>query len=301
MNYNLKKLALLVVGVMLMFDTVTMAQHEGAKHHGRRQMSRSKKLNASNFIKLSAGLGMSTYYGDICEGWNCYKFRHSLNMGAYFRYNHRFSLRGDLFWTRLYNDDQIYKFHRNLGFRSDVLEFSTAVMYDIFPFEHKFERRRAIEPYIHAGIGLAYFNPMGKMDGRWYDLSQYQTEGKNYTQTTPVIPVGAGFRTRMRHDLNLGFEFSYRLTFTDYLDDVSGKNYLDPSKFPDGANSTASLLANRSTIPYFPERVRGNPNRNDGYFTFTLRAEYMIKAYPDMRRRGNLHKMYGGRKTIKRR
>jgi len=301
MNNNLKKLAILVVGIVLISTTITVAQHEGAKHHGRTQLSKAKKLNAYNFIKLSAGLGMSTYYGDICEGWNCYKFRHSLNFGAYFRYNHRFSFRGDLFWTRLYNDDQIYKFHRDLGFRTDVLELSTTIMYDIFAFEHKFESRRTIEPYLHAGIGLAYFNPMGKLDGRWYNLSDYHTEGKSYSQVIPVIPIGAGIRTRMRHDLNLGFEFSYRITFTDYLDDVSGKNYLDPSKFPDGANSTASLLANRSTIPYFPERVRGNPTKNDGYFTFAIRAEYMIKAYRDLRRKGNLHKVHSGNKTIKRR
>ena len=279
MNNNLKKLAILVVGIVLISTTITVAQHEGAKHHGRTQLSKAKKLNAYNFIKLSAGLGMSTYY----------------------RYNHRFSFRGDLFWTRLYNDDQIYKFHRDLGFRTDVLEFSTTIMYDIFAFEHKFESRRTIEPYLHAGIGLAYFNPMGKLDGRWYNLSDYHTEGKSYSQVIPVIPIGAGIRTRMRHDLNLGFEFSYRITFTDYLDDVSGKNYLDPSKFPDGANSTASLLANRSTIPYFPERVRGNPTKNDGYFTFAIRAEYMIKAYRDLRRKGNLHKVHSGHKTIKRR
>src|SRR5690606_16622797 len=153
--------------VMLLFTTVTFAQHEGAKHHGHTQTLRSKKLNALNFIKVSGGLGMSTYYGDICEGWKCYKFRHSLTFGAYFRYNQRFAFRGDFFWTRLYNDDNIYKFHRNLGFRTDVLELSVSAMYDIFQFQHKFERRRTIEPYVHAGIGVAYFNPMGRLDGKW--------------------------------------------------------------------------------------------------------------------------------------
>jgi len=297
----MKKLSLIFVGVLLLFSVATYAQHEGAKHHGHAQHISSKKLNALNFIKVSAGLGLSTYYGDICDGWNCYKFRHSMNLGAYFRYNHRFSFRGDFFWTRLYNEDKVFKKQRNLGFRTDVLEFSISTMYDVFQFQHRFERRRTVEPYVHAGIGLAYFNPQGNLDGTWYNLHNFKTEGKNYKQVVPVIPFGAGVRARIRHDLNIGMEFTYRVTFTDYLDDVSGKGYRDPNSFPDGPNSTAALIANKTPIPVFEGRVRGNPKKNDGYFTFVFRVEYMIRAYNDFRKKGNLNRLPTGRRTIKRR
>lgn len=296
-----KNLTAIFTVLCLCQTTEIFAQHEGVKHHTT-HMIKSKKLNALNFIKVSGGLGLSTYYGDICDGWDCYQFRHSLTIGGYYRYNKRFSFKADAFWTRLANDDKIYKEHRNLGFRTDVFELSALTMFDVFPFEHKFEKRRTVEPYLQAGLGFAFFNPQGKLDGTWYSLHQYQTEGKNYGRAIPVIPFGVGFRTRLRHDINLSTEFVYRLTFTDYLDDVSGKNYINPNDFKGGSTSLSSQLSNRSDVPYFKERVRGNPGKNDGYFTFNIRIEYMIKAFNDQASKGNINKNpTGGRKTIKRR
>jgi hypothetical protein len=291
----------LILAASLALSTAVFAQHEGAKHHSHTQTLKSKKLNALNFIKLTGGLGLSSYYGDICDGWDCYKLRHSLSAGAYFRYNNRFSFRADGFWTRLANDDETYKRHRNLGFRTDVFELSASTMFDIFPFEHKFGKRRAVEPYAHAGIGVVYFNPMGKLNDKWVSLNKYETEGKDYIKSSLVVPFGVGVRTRLRHDINIAGEFTYRLTFTDYLDDVSSKHYIEPSKFPGGATSEAALLSNRSDIPYFKERVRGNPKRNDGYFTFSVKVEYMIMAFSDLRSKGNLNRVPTGKKTIKRR
>ncbi len=290
----------LLTSSLLIPSLVATAQHDGHKPH-HTQTLKSKKLNALNFIKVTAGLGLSTYYGDICDGWNCYQFRHSLSFGAYYRYNPRLSIKADFFWTRLANSDKIYKAERDLGFRTDILEFSALAMVDVFKFEHKFERRRTVEPYVELGIGLAYYNPQGKLDGHWYSLRKYHTEGKNYGSFTPVIPMGFGLRTRLRHDLNLSGEFVYRITFTDYLDDVSGKYYKDPSTFPGGADSKAAELSNRSDMPYFDGRVRGNPNKKDGYFTFNLRLEYMIAAFTDQSKKGNLNRIPTGRKTIKRR
>ncbi len=296
-----KRSSLLLIAGLLTISVTSFAQHDGAKHTGHQQTLKSKKLNALNFIKITAGLGMSTYYGDICEGWDCYEFRHSLALGAYYRYNPRFCFKLDAFWTRLANSDKIYKAERNLGFRTDVYELSASAMYDIFPFEHHFEQRRTIEPYVHAGIGLAYFNPMGQLDGKWYNLHQYQTEGKSYSRLTPVIPFGVGLRTRLRHDLNISLEFTYRKTFTDYLDDVSGKNYKNPNTFVGGSTSTAAQLSDKTDFGYYPDKVRGNPNRKDGYFTFNFRIEYMIEAFSDQSSKGNLNRVVTGKKTIKRR
>ena len=301
MGYLMKKSTLFFAAFMLFMSAATIAQHEGAKHHGHTQSLKSKKLNALNFIKISGGLGLSSYYGDLCTGMDCYQLRHSLTAGGYFRYNNRFAFRADAFWTRVANDDKKYKLHRNAGVRTDILELSLTAMFDIFRFEHKYEKRRTIEPYVLAGIGFAYFNPMGKLNGEWYSLSKYQTEGKNYSNLTPVIPFGIGLRTRLRHDINLAADFIYRLTFTDYLDDVSSKNYKDPATFDGGENSLSAQLANKTDVPYFEERVRGNPKDNDGYFSFNLRIEYMIIAFNDLKAKGNLNRVPTGRKTIKRR
>jgi hypothetical protein len=290
----------IIVALFLTVSSAAFAQHDGGKHKSV-QTLKSKKLNALNFIKVTGGLGLSTYYGDICDGWDCYKFRHSLSFGAYYRYNARLSIKADLFWTRLYNDDETYKKERNLSFRTDVFELSALAMFDIFKFEHKFEKRRAVEPYVELGIGLAYFNPMGKLGDKYVSLNKYETEGKSYSTMTPVIPMGFGLRTRLRHDINLSGEFVYRFTFTDYLDDVSSKHYKDPNTFAGGAESDAAKLSDRSENGYHPEFVRGNPNRNDGYFTFNVRVEYMIAAFNDQTKKGNLNRIPTGKKSIKRR
>lgn len=301
MGYLMKKSTLILTSFLILMSVATIAQHEGAKHHRHTQTLKSKKLNALNFIKISGGLGMSSYYGDLCTGWDCYQLRHSITAGGYFRYNNRFSFRGDLFWTRVANDDKKYKLHRNAGVRTDIFELSLTAMFDIFRFEHKYVKRRTIEPYAIAGLGFAYFNPMGRLDGKWYGLTKYQTEGRGYSRAIPVIPFGVGLRSRLRHDINIALDFTYRLTFTDYLDDVSGKHYKDPATFDGGVTSTAAQLSDKSGIPYMQERVRGNPKDNDGYFSFNLRLEYMLVAFNDLKAKGNLNRIPTGRKTIKRR
>jgi hypothetical protein len=72
--------------------------------------------------------------------------------------------------------------------------------------------------------------------------------------------------------LNVGIEGAWRLTFTDYIDDVStvhqDKTGWDPIR---------AQLSDRSEGMIFePGHVRGDPEDNDGYYLLQLKIEYYI-------------------------
>ena len=73
------------------------------------------------------------------------------------------------------------------------------------------------------------------------------------------LPIGVGFKYAVNDRINLGFEIVYRITNTDYLDDVS-KTYVDPAIFrpnPDGTPSVAQLLSDRSYETGAPIGAKG--------------------------------------------
>ena len=86
---------------------------------------------------------------------------------------------------------------------------------------------------------------------------------------------------------------------SDYLDDVSTQHY-DDSKF---STPLAAALADRGPEVDAPLRaegkIRGNPDRNDGYFIFSIRLDYYLP--PQIFGSGNRSKYNHRRKAPKRR
>lgn len=96
----------------------------------------------------------------------------------------------------------------------------------------------------------------------WVSLRKLGTEGQNFNEAQRtaykelyghdlpkpysnfqlVIPIGIGAKYKLTNNLDLGFELSYRHTFTDYLDDVSG-NYVDLGSFLLSGGGQDALLA----------------------------------------------------------
>jgi hypothetical protein len=109
-----------------------------------------------------------------------------------------------------------------------------------------------------SGANPRYF-PL-EQSGEWVSLRNLGTEGQflndearanylaaygkdlptPYSRVQIVIPVGIGVRYKLTNNFDLGLEISYRHTFTDYLDDVSGE-YLDLGAFGDPSDPNAAL------------------------------------------------------------
>lgn len=228
----------------------------------------------------TVGTGVSSYYGELKEAKRQIDPSLNLTLGLQYYMTNRISVRADLTWFRLSGDDadatDLSKYNRNLSFVANNIELSATGAVNLLPNGQRFYQRPVINLYAFAGIGLLYSNPKAEYDGKKYALQKLETEGVHYSRFQPVIPAGLGVRVMVSPFFNIAVEAGYRITFTDYLDDVSTV-HKDPATF---ADPIAAALADRRPErgePTVPEgTVRGNSDTNDQYFLMNVKLEYYI-------------------------
>jgi hypothetical protein len=223
---------------------------------------------------LTAGLGTSTYLGELANKGDYLDAKPTVNVGLQYYFTPRISARAELNWFTLEGSDlksaDDGRINRNLSFKSSNFEFSTIGLVNLFANGNRYYRRPAYNVYGFVGIGLAYFNPKADYLGKTYILQPLQTEGVSYSRMTPVVPMGLGIRLKMGPNMNISFEGGYRKTFTDYLDDVS-------TVYPAAYSSNDSELLSIRGATYAKSGVkRGNPDKNDSYILFNAKFEYYL-------------------------
>jgi hypothetical protein len=178
---------------------------------------------------------------------------------------------------------------RNLSFRSTISEISVLVEFHPLLLKHYANYPPLLSPYLVAGVGIFSFNPQAMLQNRYIDLHPLHTEGQDfaeyknmphYSTTGVTVQVGAGFRYEASDAVNLRLEFNHRLLFTDYLDDVSNRDFIDPGSFSKNLNAIdaarASQLYNRSLDGTIPA-IRGNPTNNDAYMSISLKVGLVLR------------------------
>ncbi|HRJ38600.1 MAG TPA: DUF6089 family protein [Flavobacteriales bacterium] len=257
----------------------------------------------SSFYKfeVGGGLGMSNYLGEIGGKekterpfvWDMKLNQTRWAVGGYARYkmSNYLSVRADLIYGRIQGADSLSdnrgRVGRNLSFRNDLLEFSgraEVYMYNTNDVGGKGWYRVDFKSYVFAGIGGVLHGPKALHNGEWVKLRPLTTEGVNYGRVTATMPIGVGFFFTYKRRHRFGWEMGWRMTFTDYLDDISGV-YADPSMLP---NATSIALANRSDeltdaqrphiANYAPGQKRGDSNDNDTYFFTTFTYGYVFRG-----------------------
>jgi hypothetical protein len=271
----------LILFTLLLFGTTqeVKAQAKQAKrfkggyHHGRYEpffsMNRIKK---HELWSVYATLGYAAYYGDLCDGWDCHTFNPSFAIGFYYRtlyLDQRVYIKTELRYLRLSSDDQHED--RNLDFKSNNFEFYVGGSIDLYGYQKLHRRRKFLNPYFFAGIGIVTYNPYGSLNGEWYRLRDYQTEQKSYGSVGLVVPLGFGLKIKYTPKISFALQAGYRFTFIDYLDDVSQEKYPDAASFSD---PTAAALSYKGSNEYSRSRHRGNPDKNDGYYIFSVGVVY---------------------------
>ena len=95
-----------------------------------------------------------------------------------------------------------------------------------------------LSPYVVAGAGVYSFDPQAKLNGQWYSLQPLHLEGqgfaeypdrKTYQLTQLNLIGGLGLKYEINSLFNARLEFAHRFLFTDYLDDASEIDYIDPT------------------------------------------------------------------------
>jgi hypothetical protein len=234
-----------------------------------------------------------------------------------YQINPHFSVKSSLVFGMLRGDDNVtdnpFRSYRNLSFRSPILEFSCHAEY--WPIREKFKYTRyslkrkknlqsfkaskiKIYPYLFGGVGVFYFNPQAKYHGVWYDLQPLGTEGQGmlptrqkYKRTQICIPVGIGFKFPFYRKFLIGIEYGSRITFTDYIDDVS-TTYYDPKLLNRGRTVMSAILSDRSdpdnpeapsslkAHPSWtaPNQQRGDSRYKDSYMFLVITLIYKLNA-----------------------
>lgn len=290
---------------MLLALVFVTAFEASAQHFNRRKL----------YNTVSVHLNATNYFGDLVPKTSFASLRIGAtrpNLG--FSYMHRFaprlSGRVGLNYGRLTGDDQqaadvndndaSYRYYRNLSFRNDIIEVSGVAIVDLFENRGTYLKRREFAPYLFGGIAAFHHNPKAQdASGKYVALQPLGTEGQqssnqaakkypaSYSRYQIAIPFGAGIRYKLDRQYDVGFEIGWRKTFTDYIDDVSGKyaNPLDLSpkarEMADRSGELTSKLTNpKDRIKYSGYGVegskRGTDNEDDWYIVTGFNFSYIL-------------------------
>jgi hypothetical protein len=230
----------------------------------------------------SFGTGTASYFGELRNDGEYVDTKPSINLGLQVFITHRISLRGEITWFQIEGTDTKAdddRQERNLSFNANNYEINVQGLVNLTPHGKRYYQRPPLNLYAFVGIGMLYSNPTTEYQGQTVSLPELKTEGVSYSQFQPVVPFGLGLRIKSGPYFNIAIEGGYRLTFTDYLDDVSIKRYPDPATL---SSDLARALSDRrrELDPDYPVApgvgVRGNPTTNDGYFLLNVKLEYYL-------------------------
>jgi hypothetical protein len=233
--------------------------------------------------------------------------RTAFGVGGRYRLSKAFNVVGKFSFLNVKGDDAItrdkYRNNRNLNFKSNIYELSGRgeVGYQSrrrgasrYGIRQNFGQVRNITHNIYAflGVGVFYFNPKGRTpEGKFVNLYPLHTEGqglpggpRQYKRVSVSIPAGVYYKMIVNKVWTIGVEFSFRKTFTDYIDDVGG-TYYNPAALEAAYGPLAKQMGdpNLGLIPgatspdgYGYPAQRGDGEK-DAFMTLEVTASYIFK------------------------
>lgn len=267
------------------------------------------KQNAWKFYRreFSASFGFSNYLGDLggLDKPGTKFFLMDLEMstfkrcyGGSFRYHLRqdMSVRLTGFYGNIEGSDALTahpeRSYRNLDFQSKIYE--GALIYEFYFLRNspghlyniknaKGKKPQRFDLFLFAGVGGFWFNPTSG----GVPLRPLRTEGqglpggpKPYSRFQVCFPGGFGVNMLITNTLKIGLEGNYRVTMTDYLDDVS-TFYYDNQALRQAYGDASANMADKSSgaNPNWTVEgaIRGNPKNDDSYMSALLTLTYIWK------------------------
>ncbi len=280
-------------------------------------------------------VGGANYLGDIGGQeqtrrdfvWDMHLHKTNIALGAYGRYkfSKRMAVLANLNYSHLSTSDwestNPARVARNLNFRNRVWEFGARAELTIF-YDNDVGGKGYYNPdfrfYVFGGVSAFMHNPQGRVlnpeseffGPEWHDLRPLRTEGQaeEYSMFGLAIPAGIGLYFTFDKTWRVGWELSWRTTFTDYLDDLSG-TYADPADLPNDLARALASQTNSAVIAQINDPAsgsvqdhqyvegfatkRGDPTNNDSFLTTQLtigkvirsRSQYYRKKYSWLRSR----------------
>ena len=252
---------------------------------GRNQIGRDYSPVDLNFSQTRSALGAGFRY----------KLDKYVNVVGKFNY---LVVRGNDALT-----NEPFRNNRNLNFKSNIFELSGRVEigYQTTKSGNRYGIKRTLGRriknnshsfFLFAGIGGFYYNPKA-MDakGKYVKLKPLHTEGqglpggpKQYSNYSICLPIGFYYKYTFNKKWSVGLEFSWRKTFTDYIDDV-GSTYYDPVALAQNYGPLSAAMADPSkgniygaTLPDATGAAaqRGDTQK-DSYVSLEVTVGYIFK------------------------
>ncbi|OFX84332.1 MAG: hypothetical protein A2W99_01020 [Bacteroidetes bacterium GWF2_33_16] len=200
--------------------------------------------------EILVGVGTVSFFGDIggaesadalwISDLDILNTRPNINIGLRYRIDEWGTIRGNLTYGRfLGSDENSINAARNYSFTTNLYEFSGYFEYWILKEKQMVQYssmtlrdglrkfNKSLSLYVFIGIGAAYFAPVA---GDSFIDSPRFVGDKNLGI---VLPVGIGIKYPLSQRNFIGFEFTGRLTGTDYIDGFKpkGSEYNDSYYF----------------------------------------------------------------------
>ena len=172
---------------------------------------------------------------------------------------------------------------KNLNFSSPIIDGTLFMEYNFFRFT-KGLRPKQFTPFLQTGVGITFFNPSAQYNNESFNLHEAGTEGQKspnidangYSRITVHFPIAAGFKFQFARSWVVAINGGYKLTTTDYLDDVGGE-YAAPELF----NSDQTAFLNNPADPDYTAFNETGKERSfyenlDWYYFVGIRLSYVI-------------------------
>lgn len=236
--------------------------------------------------QLGVLLGAEYYLGEINQQ---HFYNSKFAFGAFYKRSHpnyRIAQRLNFTYGQLeaFDSDSkdAYQVNRNLMFNSKLWELGYILEINFKKYDVGALKNNRSSPYIFLGITYFHMNPMASYNNDMIALRPLSTEGQGiakpkYSNSQVALPFGLGWKANLSKRIGIGIEYGLRKTFTDYIDDVSGK-YADPFILYEEKGQTSAIMSNRSLDGGIKTGLqRGNSKNKDWYAVFGVTITYQIK------------------------
>ncbi len=223
--------------------------------------------------------------------------RPAFSLAYRYKFAKNFNIHSSFNYLLVAGDDKLtteqFRNNRNLNFRSNIFELAVRAEVSFFASQvgHRYGIKKTLkrrhkgksnEFILFAGVGGFWYNPKGRnpATGNYEKLYPLHTEGqglaggpKQYKRISISIPMGIAWRMTLNKLWCVGLEYSFRKTFTDYIDDVSTTYYYDKTAQVDayGVKSLAFADPSLGNIP--------NATANNGDGTGAQRGDKEKDSY----------------------
>ena len=197
---------LLLLGVLLCLSDILYGQEDSVRR----------------LFDLKLGLGMSanSYLGDFTEANFLYnRFNPGFNLSLQGSRARLIRAQMNVGAGKFSEQADVTLIAAPVGVRPNQF-VETSFFYGDIRLQVFLLRKWYINPYVGIGAGFMVFSPKDYNGKFLSDAFSSRPEGEVYNTTIPEIPAVVGVQWKLNRRLSLGAEYTYRVTPTDYLDNI---------------------------------------------------------------------------------